>query len=131
MNYMRNYMKDVRAVKQKVVDQYNDAQLRQHEKTKESYIKTYYKHYSVDQRKHSLPQINEHYLDSDFMVSDFNSFKNMSTKESSHRIDGLIARSRFASDNNTKLQVKNAVNMQYGEALLDNFSGIGSKLTSV
>ena len=55
MNYMRNYMKDVRAVKQRVVDQYNDAQLQQHEKTKESYIRTYYKNYSVDQRKHSLP----------------------------------------------------------------------------
>ena len=57
MNYMRNYMKDVRAVKQRVVDQYNDTQLQQHEKTKESYIKTYYKNYSVDHKKHSLPQI--------------------------------------------------------------------------
>lgn len=55
MNYMRNYMKDVRAVKQRVVDQYNDTQLQQHEKTKESYIKTYYKNYSVDHKKHSLP----------------------------------------------------------------------------
>ena len=46
-------------------------------------------------------------------------------------MDGLIARSRFASDYNTKQAVKNAVNAQYGEALLDNFSGIGSKLTSI
>ena len=43
----------------------------------------------------------------------------------------MIARSNVASDYATKAAVKNSVNMLGAEALLDNFSGMGSKLTSV
>ena len=69
-------------------------------------------------------------MNQDFNDSDFKQSKSFSSSNV-HSTNGMVARSRFASDYATKSAVKNAVNRQVSEALLDNFSGAGSKLTGV
>ena len=75
MNKMRNYMKEVKQIRSKVTDSYNNNQLAQYETSKEAYIKKYYKDYGTNRdSREALPQIDE-YLDAEFEGGDFNKRK--------------------------------------------------------
>ena len=106
--------------------------MRNYDTSKDAYIKTYYHDYKTNKGgTETLPQINEEFLDTNFDIGDFKSHSKSFSSSKVHSTNGMIARSRFASDYATKSAIKHAVNSQVSEALLDNFSGIGSKLTGV
>ena len=66
MNYIRDYMKDVKKIRQTVTDAYNANQMEQYETSKVAYIKEYYKDYGTRKSSDKLPQIDESFLDAEF-----------------------------------------------------------------
>ena len=71
MNYLRDYMNDVKKIRQTVTEAYNANQKAQYENSKVEYIKSYYEAYGTNRNsRERLPQIDE-YLDTEFEEGDF------------------------------------------------------------
>ena len=71
MNYLRDYMNDVRKIRQTVTDAYNTNQKAQYQNSKLEYIKSYYEAYGSNRdSSERLPQIDE-YLDAELEEGDF------------------------------------------------------------